>query len=323
MLRLSQSKAKTWRQCRQAYWFKYTEGLRKKKKRRPLQFGSVIHSMLEGYAEGEDPFDVLKEIDKKNGKMFRAEIEELGDIIGDAEIIMREYFDFWGKDEINHLKINGKYSEHTFEVEIAKGIMATGKIDAIAKYKKQRVLGEHKTFSRAMSEDDRWRNLQSNLYMHVVDILGWKPLEGTLWDNVRSKAPAMPEPLKSGALSKARIDTLPSQYLKAIQKNGLDVKDYGDVLDVLYQNRSQWFIRYYTPRNNTTVKAVVQDFIDTGNEITRDAERRPICNIGIHCGMCDYEPLCRARFQNLDVDYIKEREYTHDREEELREASSD
>lgn len=323
MLKVSQSKVKTWRRCKQEFHFKYNEGLRRKRKKRAFTFGSTIHAMLEGHAIGEDPFDVLKDIEKKNGKMFAAEIDEYGDIIGDSEVIMREYFDYWGDDEINHLRINGRYAEHQFEVEIAKGIVATGRIDFIAKHKKLRVLGEHKTFSRMMNDDDRWRNVQSPVYMRVIEMMGWKPVEGTLWDNVRSKAPPIPEVLKSGKLSKSKIDTLPSQYMKAIIENKLDPDDYEDVMETLRANRSQWFVRNFTPYNKTTVDEVFRDFVTSAQEIERHGQDRPVANIGLNCGMCDFEPLCRARFQDMDVDFIKEREYTNEREEELLEVISD
>ena len=50
-MKVSQSKIKTWRQCKRAYWFKYVENLRKKTKSRPLEFGTIVHEMLTGHAK--------------------------------------------------------------------------------------------------------------------------------------------------------------------------------------------------------------------------------------------------------------------------------
>ena len=49
-------------------------------------------------------------------------------------------------------------------------------------------------------------------------------------------------------------------------------------------------------------------------------------NIERHCSWCDYEPLCRARLQGNDFDFIKERQYEIDKgdhkKKKVRERSS-
>ncbi len=65
--------------------------------------------------------------------MFQEEYELYGDLINDIRNIMMEYFEYWGDDSLFYLRRGGRYAEHEFNIEIADGIIFTGKIDAIAK----------------------------------------------------------------------------------------------------------------------------------------------------------------------------------------------
>src|SRR6185312_1141629 len=94
---VSNSKVKLWRKCRRAYWYRYVERLRVKRKKRPLMFGSIVHGMIETFVNADDPFAYLDEQAKTNMKLFRSEREEYGELIDDVRTIMTEYFDRdWG-----------------------------------------------------------------------------------------------------------------------------------------------------------------------------------------------------------------------------------
>lgn len=308
--KVSQSKVKQWRKCRQAYHYKYIDKLRRRRIKRPFKFGTIIHSMLEAHANGDDPFEVLEKISFDEHKLFAAEKEMYGDIIKDIGVIMQEYFDFWGEDSLRMLRHDGKYAEHEFNIEIAKDIVMTGKIDGVAKANKLKWLVEHKSFKKMPTEDTRWRNLQSAVYFRVIEITDWwKNLDGICWDYTKSKPPTVPQLLKSGELSEKNIDTLPSVVLRAIRKHKLNPKDYKKLITDAENNRRHYFLRIYTPINKPVVDRIFTGFVETAKEIAQDHGTKCDKNIDLHCGYCDYEPLCRAELTNSDVDFIKEREY--------------
>lgn len=322
LFKVSQSKVKLWRRCRQAYHYKYVEKLRKKRKSRPLVFGTLVHMMIEADANGHDPFDVLRSLDPKQMKLFAAEKAQYGELLQDVSDIMEEYFNHWEDSDLRYIRKAGKAAEHSFEIEIVPGILWNGKIDAIAKGGNGlRWLVEHKTFNRKPSDDDRWRNLQSVSYFRAMDILGWKPVDGTLWDYIWSKAPRRPALLKDGTLSKKSIDTLPVAVAAAIKEYALDPREYREYKRSVAANRKQWFQRIYTPVKPEVSKAVFSDFIASAVEMRELHGKVKEKNIERHCTWCDFEPLCRAQMQGNDFDYIKEREYeTSDRPEQESDA---
>lgn len=316
LFRVSHSKVKTWRKCRAAYDYRYRQKLRKKRKSRPLVFGSIVHDMIESFANGLNPFKQLKRLEQSQGQMFRSQAEELGNLIEDVDVIMTEYFEHWepkGPKHIEYIELNGKRSEHTFEVEIAPGIVAEGKIDAFVKTdNKLRWLGEHKSGKNMLSEDHRWRNLQPAIYIRIVDMVGLPAVDGTLWDYIRSKPPSAPQILKNGELSARGLDTLPLKIERTFKELKIKPsKKHQSLLEQAKRNRSTYFQRVFNPVKKDVVDYLFKGFVTTAKEIAdlHETKSASEMNIDFHCNMCDYEPLCRARLQKLDFDFVKKKEY--------------
>lgn len=307
---ISQSKINTWRQCQKKFQYQYEENLQQKRKARPLKFGSIVHKLAEADAKGEDPFEVLAEVLKKDEKLFREEREMYGDIEADVGYIMRAYFKYWQREPLNFLPKNGHYAEIPFEVPITKEITCKGTIDGIVRAKKMNWLAEHKSHKNFPNTDHRWRNLQSAVYIRIIEMLGWWKLDGTLWDYIRSKPPTRPQLLKSGGLSDRAIDTLPEVIIDTAKAAGLKPIAYQKLVDESRLKLNSWFERVYTPVKKQVVDQVFQDFITTAREIadSQGAKDRPR-EFGKHCDWCSFEMLCRARMQGLDEDFIKEHEY--------------
>ena len=311
--KVSQSKVKTYRKCRQAYTFKYVHKLKRKAKSRPLQFGSMVHEMLERHANADDPMDYLTELegDVATMKLFASERDTFGDIIEDARYIIADYLDHWDEDDLIFARKKGESAEFQFEIELLPDVIWNGFFDGIVQTKnKLRWLLEHKTFSRKPNDDERWRNLQSVTYFKANDILGWKPLDGCLWDYVKSKPPARPGILQNGDLSQKRIDTLPSVVYQMIEDRGEEADKYPQLIKMAEANRGQYFDRVHTPVNAEVSAFVFEGFVDTVKDMVDNHGKSAEMNIDKHCGWCDYESICRARLQGLDVDYVIEREFT-------------
>lgn len=312
-INISQSKVKSWRQCRRQYHNKYALGLSKKKVKRPFMFGTIVHHMAEADFKGKDPLKVLNKIELDNKKMFRREIEMYGNIIEDIRDIMIDYFDYW-EGEVKPIKgPDGSLAEHEFRIELDKQLWFTGKMDAIVKAKKMRWLMEHKTFNRLPGEDDRWRSVQGASYFKAAEQIGFGTLDGVLWDYVSSKPPAIPTTiLKDGSFSQAKINSIPSRILRFIKENDLKKKDYAKLLADVKENRRNYFIRIYSPVKPRIVDNIWNDFVITAKEIQEHHGKRTEQNIGRHCSWCDYQILCKTEAVGSDVDWVIAREYTRE-----------
>jgi len=312
---VSQSKENNWLTCRLQYHFRHHMHLKPKIKARSLQFGSIAHKMLEASANGGDDKKVLADIVKTNRKLFDEEVEMYGRIGDDMSYIMRAYKKYWAKDPIKYVKWNGRNAEHPFEVELTSEIKVKGKIDALARMKGFKWLVEHKTHKEFPNDNHRWKNLQSAVYLRILQMLGVKDIEGTLWDYVRSKPPTRPQMLKAGNLSERQIDSLPEVVIDTIKENGLDPKDYEAFIQS--QNPASWFQRVYTPIKPTVVKNVFREFITVAREMAdwydKNPDGRPTRSIGKHCDWCAFEGICRAELQGNDVDFLLSREFVVDK----------
>lgn len=313
-MKVSQSKIKVWRKCHQMYNYRYVMRLKRKMVKRPLMFGRIVHEVVEAYINGDDPFEVIDKISFDQEKLFTAEREMYGEIIEDMRLIMRGYFEHWPERNLKFLRVNKRNAEHTFDIEIAPDIILTGKIDAIADSpNKNRWLVEHKSFTRLPTDDHRWRNLQSAVYIRVVDMLGWfkRGIDGTLWDYIHSKPPTIPNILKNGTqLSSASVATVLPAVMDEIERLGLKKKDNEKVIAMAKESEKQYFIRIFTPVKPKVVDYLFASMIDTARDIAENGETKTDMNPDTHCEWCDFEPLCRARMMGNDYDSIIEREYT-------------
>lgn len=317
--RTSHAKVKVWRKCRQAYWYKYVDKLRKKLIARPLRFGRMVHEMIEAYANKQDPMAHLKAIAKRDDKMFRAQREEYGNLVDDVRVIMSEYFDYWEdppnpNHKLKYIELQGKSSEHTFEIEIAPKIIAVAKIDNFAHTpNKLRWLVEHKSGKAPLSEDHRWRNLQPAIYIRFNEIVGLPALDGTAWDFIRSKPPSAPQVLKNGELSARGLDTLPTKVIETMKAEGFKPSDkkYAPLIKLAEKNRGTYFTRVFNPAKKAMIDFLYEGFVNTSKEMAdlHGSKRTQEMNIDRHCDWCEFESLCRAKLQGLDYDFVRAKEF--------------
>lgn len=323
MFNVSQSKVKTWRACKQRYHFRYIEKLKKRIVKRPLAFGTIIHKVIENWAEGIEIDETLEAIAEANSKVFAAEREMYGEIIEATRVIMTEYLTHWGEKDLTPVRIDGRSAEHTFNIELIDGVNWNGKIDLIGKTKHTRKhpagrwAVEHKSFARRASPDERWRSLQSATYLRANDMLGWPSVDGVCWDYIWSKEPLRPQVLNDGRLSNKKIDTLPLVFKEAIAELGHRERDYKEHLSKAAENYDNWFERVYTPVNEDVVENLMTDFVTSIRDMMDNEGKNKEKNIDRHCGWCDFEPICRAELQGLDVDYVKQREFTKEKDHGL------
>src|SRR5690606_17851222 len=132
-----------------------------------------------------------------------------------------------------------KSAEHEFEFEIIPGIKFKGKADAVVKSQGMKWLMEDKTFKRMPDEETRWKSVQSAVYIRAIDVLGWwSGLEGTLWNYIGNKEPAVPAILASGKISEAKLNSLPTRVRAFLTAQGAKPKDYPKLMSYVKENQS-------------------------------------------------------------------------------------
>lgn len=314
MFKISHSKAKTGRRCLKAYQYRYIHKLRKRVKSRALIVGTLVHSCLENYFRSGSYTGVIREWKEKEfNKMFKEEQALHSDIIPLVKTLIRGYISNW-----HELGMEMLWVEKDFEVEIAPGIWLIGKIDGRSvDSKKRQWLVEHKTCKKMPGEEVRLYDTQVLTYSSVLPMLGEKPVTGVMWDYVRTKLPAKPELLKSGALStRKNIDTTPEVYLREIRRHGLDPIGYEEILKDLRAKRDAFYRQVFLPMKPAMAQGVVMDLVMTA-QLLQELEKRYYedgldCfarNISRDCSWCDYATLCHAELRGDDTTYIMKHDY--------------
>ena len=298
----SHSKVKTWRACHKLYDYKYEQGLIRKTSPAALLRGTVFHEMLDNRVLGKDPLEPLVEYGKIYDKLWDEERENYHSP-EDLTRLYQRYCKHYVGETLDYKGL----SETEIIVEF-QGIKFKGILDKQPRDKFGReFVMDHKTHKVIPDENHRFADLQTVLYYWAKRQNGDK-VDGIIWDYIRTKPPAIPELLKSGGLSKrANIDTDYDTYLAEIEKNGLDPKDYSDILEKVKKNT--FFKRVVLPSpSQVLVDTVVEEFFATAREIETSTSKSR--NMTRNCTSCSYFQLCQAEVRGLDSESLRKQMFT-------------
>ena len=316
----------TYRRCAKRWEYRYKFGLKRKRKAMRLYKGEILHEMLNAHIKGRmmrgkytgpDPWDVLDEYEEKYGTYFEEEREEYGvDLVSDCGAIFEGYLRKWRKDPLRY-----EASEENVYFDLpGKLPRFVGFIDKIALDEQdRRWIMDHKFVERIPTAEDRFAELQLLLY-----VWAWNqthrdtPIDGIMWDYARSKAPRVPEPLKSGkGLSKAKnIDTDVYTYQKAIADNNFNPNDYADILKHLEGKEDTFYERVPLPAPSAAmIDEVTQDFLQSSAEIQMKKGKGNLNRCArtmnpFNCNTCEFRPVCEAHVRQLDANFIIKSDYT-------------
>jgi len=186
---VTQSLLSTWVDCRQRAAF-MLDGWQKDAPKRALQFGGLMHNILEKWylqkAKGSAE-KVFAEVEKKWRKSAIRDGDNMNDVEGDigmAEALFHPYVDFWGVADRDRKWVE---VEGTFDVEW-RGFRLRGKRDGIYRHKKKGWLLETKTTSRIDEEemnDGLNFNFQNLFYLIANREQLNEPIQGVLYNLVR------------------------------------------------------------------------------------------------------------------------------------------
>jgi hypothetical protein len=263
------------------------------------------------------PETVLERYRRKYRILFQEEREQYGDIIGDIRRIYEGYERRYAKDPWTYLR-----TEHLLTIDLAKNVRFIGYEDKFVSDQEGRLwIVDHKSYKTIPNEDDRFSDLQSVFYIWAHQLQHPKEaVTGFCWDYLRTKAPAIPQVLVKGGLTKrANIDTDYYTYLDAIKSNNLNPRDYIDLLNRLKKENSRFFKRVYLPSpSKEMIKTAVTDAKNTAIEIKNLGTTLRDRNMTRDCPrFCDYYNICQTEYRGIDSEYVRKTEY------EEREPSED
>lgn len=279
-------------------------GLRPKRKKLHLELGTWVHDLLMTYHDGEDWKKKHRLLKAKFNSLFEEEREELGDLPAEALRLFKSYLRHWkGKDK-DHRTIDTEMNEI---ITLPNGIEFNFIIDEIYEDTDGLWLRDHKTLSKFMPADFLLLDAQLTRYFYCAEKMGYGPLMGVEFNQIRTKPPAIPEVLQSGMLSqRANIDTDYWTYMQAIKDNGQKPALYKPLLSKLWerdQNDSRFFRRSRLPKD-TPVTEQMMDELQTTEEEIKEAEARgkfPRTPDKSCEWMCDYLGPCVIDLQGGDI----------------------
>jgi hypothetical protein len=312
---------KTWRRCRNKYYYRFVELLELKRPKLQLIRGTMIGKCLDMIA--------LARIDKKTpkwqlalepyrkeyGRMFAEEQEMYGDPIGEVERIVGRYERLYAKDGLTYLSAGGGMDpfELPVRVDLSPGIIFRGHLDKMPEDKQGRTWDmDHKSHKKIPEPEDRLHDLQQVLYQWAAPRSGYPKLAGVIWDYIRTKPPSIPEILKRGGLSQRQnIDTDHETYMFEIVKNGLNPRDYAETLNRLKpRGLIDFYQRVQLPNpNKQTIEIVVRDAQASSIEMKRSGGHDRTRMMDWTCKTCEFRSLCQAELRGVDADFIRKSEF--------------
>lgn len=302
-MRLSNSKANTWRRCPKKYHYKYGLGLRSKTRELPLERGSWLHEMLEAYYVTGDWRPKWKELKKAFYTLFEEEREDLGDLPEETKRIMLSYERKWKKEDRRYRVVDSELDEI---LTMSNGLEFNFIIDLVVEDLEVGGLWlwDHKTVKSFMDEDYMLLDAQLARYFWAAEKMGYTPLKGVVFNEIRTKPPAIPELLKSGALSqRANIDTDYFTYAREIKRHGLSTEPYEELLGRLRQNSGRFFRRTVMPKDTALTKRTMQDLLDTAEEIEAAGHKgRYPRSVSKNCTWdCEFKDVCITEYFGGDA----------------------
>lgn len=318
-MRLSNAKVNTWRRCPKRYEFKYVHKLRPKRKAIQLERGSWIHDLLMVHYDGHDWREKQAELEREFYKLFEEEREHLGELPAECQRIMQSYLLHYRQEDAQYHTIDSELDEI---MTLPNGLEFNFIIDRIYEDREGGLwLQDHKTSAKGFLDPDfMLLDAQLTRYFWCAEKMGYRPLRGIEFNEIRTKPPVVPKLTESGKRLEMRMnmDTDVYTYLRAIKRHGFDPRDYRKILGHLNRQDEKFFRRSRLPQHEIMQRTMMKELVDSAREI-RAAERRGAfprtarkeCNWD-----CDYKNLCIHQLQGGNIDPLIKLHFRVGRREE-------
>ena len=257
-----------------------------------LYIGSGVHEVLEANARGEDwrvaldkwKTDEIQEFivyysDRVGMAPSSDELSLFDEAHETVTVLMERYFTRYSESA----PLGENYEYVAVEQTCAVPIPGTNgtftfTLDGLARDKRNDTLWvvEHKTYAQNPDMDRLSTDHQITAYAWGVAAILGEDIAGFLYDGISKKTPSEPALLKSGRLSEQFTQTIDGQsYRAAIQRHGLDVADYADILARLDERDQADQTPFYTRWRIPVLKAQVDAFAGYIVDIYTDMVSNP------------------------------------------------
>lgn len=187
-LKMSYTKANTWKHCHLQYKYTYIDKLAPKEKSQALQVGDIVHRLIHLWITGDLTPKIIEDLDILVQKLNPENTEEItSDVVTQAASLIKGYFNKYQDDSLSFIS-----SEVHIEHDLGPCILVM-KVDAIARPEDGKLWRvEHKTTSRM---DSYYLNglkggLQGALYDFGIEQTFKEVLSGTIYNIlVKTKIP--------------------------------------------------------------------------------------------------------------------------------------
>ena len=306
-MRVSNSKLNTYRRCPNKYRYKYVMRLSPRKKSLALERGSWVHELLMVHADGQHWPTRHLELTKMFYSLFEEERDELGNLPAECDRIMRSYLRTYKDDDERYRVVDTELDEI---IELPNGLRVNIIIDKIVEdlVNGGLWLVDYKTRKGFEDVENMMIDPQITLYYWGAEIMGYSPLNGGMYDEIRTKAPAIPNLNKDGSLSKRKdIDTDLYTYYSEIRKHELDPADYSEILTLIARRqKGKFFRRTVRPQDPPVVRTTLREAVMTTNSILRaEAKGHFPRTFDKSCSWgCEFKNLCVAELYGGNPDPI-------------------
>lgn len=313
------SMLKTFRRCPKQAEFKYVYRLKPRLPGKPLSRGSWMHELLEEFHMGRDWEFRHKLLTAKFYNLFDEERDFYGDLPTECLRLMKAYIWHYKYDPWKVLE-----TEFTLETEFPDGTIYRGKVDMLIENRFGLWLVDHKTHKTLPDHQFRLLDAQSALYLWAA-LRNKIPVEGFIWNYLRTKAPTLPHQNLNGQLSKRAIDTDYLTFVTEVRRlqaeNGLkvtaDIKAKAAYLKSLrfqpdQPQLSEFFRRDPLEKSNGMIREVALENYRTAKRMNSyNFEKAVERVVGTDCKYyCSYRDICTAELMGGNIKPLVKANYT-------------
>lgn len=308
------SMLKTFRRCPKQTEYKYVQRLKPKVVSKPLKRGDWVHKLLESYYRGDEWRDVHRDLSAKFNEMFDEEKDHYGDLPTECGNIMRSYLWHYKHDDWRVHDV-----EFTIETAFPNGDIYRCKIDLLVEDEFGLWIVDHKTTRTIPDIDFRILDAQSALYLWCA-LKNKLPVQGFIWNWVKTKAPTIPQITKKGRLSARKIETDYPTMIRALKSYELKPSRYEDILEPLklvqYRHGEPQTSPYYRrdplEKDARMLGRVAREGYKTSKRMnayfpTDIVERVPE---KVSCSWCSYVNICTVELFGGDSRLLRRTRFT-------------
>lgn len=331
---MSYSAITDWRACPQRYWYGYVEKLRPKVQAPAPTLGRILHAYLAYYYSAlsrrrgahllahrnavdqmeAEYTEECKQLSWTAASLGADDVaKEISELIPLSRRLVQAYYRVRGKQDAKDYKV--LLVEQDISAPIIDGIELPGVADLVTQDKDGRtILWEHKSTGNVPTQRRRFRDLQTLIYVVLLEMSKGIKVDGIHWNYLRTTPPRKPEVLKSTNQLTRRKDLVTTHelYLEAITENKFKRADYKDEIARIKENE----VRSMFPRMELAIvqseDVLLRDFVLSAMEIQHarsDASYIPVRNVSPQCDWCPYVKLCEGALLAGDDETLKNRHF--------------